>query len=177
MDIANTVQRAQDGDAAAFAELAAEFARTGLATAMRITDDRALAEEAVQEALTLAWRQLGSLSNPLAFPAWFKVIVERQAMRTVGRSNSPSPEPLGLSLTPEEAAHYAQRARWVRAAADTLPHRQRAVVERYYLQGMSTKEIAVALRLPEGTVKRRLHEAREHLRGRLMRTYPDWREP
>ncbi len=51
---------------------------------------------------------------------------------------------------------------------DALPPRQRAVIVLYYLEELSLKEIAYVMDVPEGTVKSRLHYARERLRRSIL---------
>jgi RNA polymerase sigma-70 factor (ECF subfamily) len=55
----------------------------------------------------------------------------------------------------------------VQQAIESLPLPHRVVVVLFYLEGFSLKEIADVLEIPEGTVKSRLHYARESLKELL----------
>jgi Sigma-70, region 4 len=55
----------------------------------------------------------------------------------------------------------------VRQAVDTLPTGQRGAVVLFYLAGLNEAETAVALGIPPGAVKARLHKARANLRRAL----------
>ena len=65
----------------------------------------------------------------------------------------------------EEAEDTAER---LVKAIDRLPPDQRAVVALRHIEGMSTEEVAEALGVPAGTVKSRLHYARQQLKRALM---------
>ena len=67
----------------------------------------------------------------------------------------------------EDAVATAELRQAVRGAVKELSDAQQRVIERFYLQGQKISEIAREMSLPEGTVKRRLHDAREKLRARL----------
>jgi RNA polymerase sigma factor (sigma-70 family) len=72
-----------------------------------------------------------------------------------------------LEADPQSALDVAERQRRIAAALDQLSPKQRAViVMRYYLD-MTETEIAAANHEPDGTVKWRLHTARNRLRGIL----------
>ncbi|MGN0394939.1 MAG: RNA polymerase sigma factor [Coprococcus sp.] len=56
----------------------------------------------------------------------------------------------------------------VRKLVDGLPDKMRMVILMYYMENMSMDEIAVALKIPTGTVKSRLHQAKVRLKERLI---------
>jgi len=64
------VRRAQQGDEEAFAALVPDAADRLLAVAFRVLHDGSLAEDATQQALLSAWRNLGKLRDPDSFDAW-----------------------------------------------------------------------------------------------------------
>ena len=66
------VERARAGDEEAFASLARAAGDRLLAIAYRILRDLGLAEDAVQQTLVLAWRELPSLREPDRFDAWLR---------------------------------------------------------------------------------------------------------
>lgn len=61
----------------------------------------------------------------------------------------------------------AEERRQVQRAVDTLPEKYRVVVLLYYMEELPLAQIASVLRVPEGTVKSRLHQARKLLRQQL----------
>jgi RNA polymerase sigma-70 factor (ECF subfamily) len=64
----------------------------------------------------------------------------------------------------EESSAADQRCADLREALSRLPGRDRAILSLRYQEGFDTAEIAEILRIPEGTVKSRLHYARKRLR-------------
>ncbi|MCK4450225.1 MAG: sigma-70 family RNA polymerase sigma factor, partial [Anaerolineae bacterium] len=69
---------------------------------------------------------------------------------------------------PEAVAEERERRQNLQQVIDALPPRQRAVIVLYYLEELSLKEIAYVMDVPEGTVKSRLHYARERLRRSIL---------
>lgn len=162
-ELTQQLDLARQGDVQAFGYVVAAFRGQALAWAREI--NRAGAEDAVQNALLAAWRSLGGLEDVRAFPGWLRVIVRHAAMR----ESRPAPRP---EAGPEPEAPAEQRPEpevldAVRGAVRGLSEVQQSVVERFYMQGQKVEEIAAALRVPVGTVKRRLHDAREALRMKL----------
>jgi RNA polymerase sigma-70 factor (ECF subfamily) len=68
----------------------------------------------------------------------------------------------------EEKRETMRKAASVRDAMRQLPGADRALLSLRYEEGFSIAEVAVALELPEGTVKSRIHYAKERLRQLLM---------
>lgn len=56
----------------------------------------------------------------------------------------------------------------VRKLVDDLPDKMRIVILMYYMENMSVDEIAEVLKIPSGTVKSRMHQAKNRLKERLM---------
>lgn len=74
---------------------------------------------------------------------------------------------LAAETPPVEAAEKTETVDLVQEAVDGLPETHSAVVLMYYVDGLSLKEIADLLEVPEGTVKSRLSEARKKLKKLL----------
>lgn len=176
-ELIEQLEKARQGDVQAFSYVATAFREQLIAWARELTRD---AEDAAQEALIIAFTQLGDLRELRAFPAWLRTLTRTAAIRQ-GRRKRPDtisePEAEAVGEDPVEDAEVRQA---VRGAVRNLTQAQQQVIERFYLQGQKISEIAKALSLPEGTVKRRLHDARERLRARLAgfgpgRSDDDWK--
>ena len=72
------VKSAQHGDKGAFTSLAAAVADRFLATSHRILRDMSLAEDATQQALLLAWRDLPQLRDAERFEPWLQRLLINQ---------------------------------------------------------------------------------------------------
>lgn len=168
-DVLEHLRQARQGDVAAFGYVAAAFRSQLVAWARPLCRGNAEAEDAAQEALLVAFRSLGQLREIEAFAGWLRTLVKTAALRAVRRHR---PDVIGDGLeAPAEAepdaVESAELRQAVQGAVRELSQGQQAVIERYYLQGQKVEEIASALGVPAGTVKRRLFEAREKLRSKL----------
>jgi RNA polymerase sigma factor (sigma-70 family) len=169
-ELLNHLRRAQEGDLDAFCYVATAHRAQASSTARSILRDTHQAEDAVQEALLIALTKLPTLNDPLAFSGWLRALVRTACFRSRRRRRPDLAEDLdrpGADLT-HDAVHEGEQRALVRAAVRELPSKAQAVIERFYLRGLSVKETAAELGLPAGTVKRRLHEGRERLRPQLL---------
>ena len=163
---------------AAFGQLVRQYQSMAYATASSILDDNQLAEEAVQEAFITAYQKLTQLRQPDAFPGWFKQIVRSAALRLVRGNNLPI-DPIDTTTNdiptpdadPATKAEYSDLRERVLAAIEALPDHERSVVELFYIQGYSQREVAEVLTLPLTTVKKRLQYARRRLRQTMVEAY------
>lgn len=173
----NTLQLVQAAQAAdperrrsAFDALIEAYQGLAFHTAYQMLEDRHLAEDAVQEALLIAYLRIEQLRDPQAFPAWLRQIVRTQCDRLI-RGKTPSLEPLETrfdlaedSPSPEALIEAREMREQVRAALQALPDHERAVTEGFYMHGESQRELAERLEVPVTTIKKRLQYSREHLR-------------
>jgi RNA polymerase sigma-70 factor (ECF subfamily) len=74
----------------------------------------------------------------------------------------------GAQWHPETATEEQEWRQTLQQAIDALSPRHRVVITLHYLEGLSLKEIAYVTGVPEGTVKSRLHYARESLRKTIL---------
>jgi len=164
--------RCRRGDEEAVAVLVERFGRRARSLATAILGDEHLAEDAVQEGFLAAIGKLGQLREAGAFPAWFRQIVRTQAHRILRRRRErvggPAEAPAGNGPAPDQAAQADELRRIVRRAVAALPPPGGAAAELFYLDEYTVAETAELLNVPEGTVKRRLHDARTMLRSMLL---------
>ena len=170
---------APDGEAdeklAAFGQLVRRFQAMACGQAYSILGDFHLAEDAAQDAFIQAYRNLGDLREPAAFPGWLRRIVFKQCDRITRRKpGRPGSLACGTSESSREPdpAGEAQRqemAERVLAAISSLPTRERTVATLFYVNGYSQKTIAEFLEVPVSTVNNRLHASRKRLRRRMMK--------
>jgi RNA polymerase sigma-70 factor (ECF subfamily) len=170
------VEAARRGDHGAFEVLATSAGDRLYAVARLILSSADLAEDAVQEALVRAWRQLPSLRDPDRFDAWLHRLVVN-ACADQGRqlrrwSKEVRPLPVEPSIADDTGA-VADREQLERGFARLRPE-QRAVVVLHHYSGFSAAEIARMLGIPEGTARSRLHYATEAMRAALQ---ADARQP
>jgi len=165
------VIRAQQGDRAAFADLAVAIGDRLHAVAHRMLRDAGLAEDASQQTLLKAWQELPRLREPERFEAWtYRLLVNvchaewRRRKRSIAalRDLDSVPEP----ISQDEMAIVIDRDQLERGYS-RLSMDHRAVVVLHYYLDMPVAQIAETLGVGEGTVKSRLYHAMRGLRAAL----------
>ena len=162
MDQRELVGRARRGDHDAFAELIDGALRRLDAAARLILRDADLAQDAVQEALIRAWRDLPGLRDLDRFDAWLYRLTVNACLDLVRRRRRRPIEvqlsPIDTMNVPDHSSAFLEHES-VDAALRRLDPGHRAVVALHYLLGMPLSEVAVSLGIPYGTAKSRLHYA------------------
>ena len=173
--IAELVQKAQDGDGEAMNRLLQMAYKNVLFQCRRIMHHPEDAEDMAQEVLLKIYETLGTLREPERFISWANTIATRRCIneRTrnpkdlqfledeEGNSVLDELEELDQQYMPEAALDNDETRRMVRELIDQLPEPQRVAVMSYYNAEMSVKEIAQLLGVSENTVKSRLNYGRK----------------
>ena len=163
------VEKARAGDRTAFAELAAASIGRLFNVAQLMLHDRDLADDAVQETLVIAWRDLRSLRDPKGFDAWLHRVLVRCVYREADRERRRSASSVRLpaaGVAADESSNVADRDAIDRAFQRLRPEHRAVLVLHHYL-GFSDDEAAAAMSVPAGTVKSRLNRAKAALRSAL----------
>jgi RNA polymerase sigma-70 factor, ECF subfamily len=167
------VERAQRGDRDAFDTLASDAYDRLSAIAARILRDRYSAEDAVQDALIRAWRDVRSLREPARFDAWLHRLLVRachdQARRTRRRAVEVRSLDVDRPAIGDDYAQVAHRDELERAFL-RLSVEQRAVLVLTHYVGLPATEVATILGIPAGTVYSRLHYGVRTMRAALGET-------
>lgn len=168
------IRRIAAGDEDALRELFAQHGSMMRAFALRLTRDESLADEAVQESLVAVWRGAARFRAEGKTRTWLLGIVHHKSidlMRT--RSDLSLDNEVGelpaIHESPGGLAELSDTRRRMQAAICALPVEQRAVLDLFFYQGYRLEEIAEILDCPTGTVKSRLFNARNALKGILSR--------
>jgi RNA polymerase sigma-70 factor (ECF subfamily) len=165
------VERAMAGDHDAYAELVRGRIGRLYHLARLILRDAEQAEDATQEALVAAWRDLSAVRDPDRFDAWLHRLLVRACYRVAKQGRHLAVVELALDSTPEPTTPDAQRAVAVRDQLDRgfrrLSPEQRAVIVLHHYLGLSLAESAEALTIPLGTMQSRLSRATQAMRAAL----------
>jgi RNA polymerase sigma-70 factor, ECF subfamily len=141
--------------------------------ALGVLHSPADAEEVAQEALVRAYRHFARLRDPARFRAWLVRVTWRLAIdRQRSAARREQREQVALAnapplLTVEETALSREFQGRLEQAVDSLPEKLRRVVILAAIEGYDMRETATLLSLPEGTVRSRLHRARQLLAEKL----------
>jgi RNA polymerase sigma-70 factor (ECF subfamily) len=162
------VDRAKRGDEEAFDALAREVGDRCMAIACRILRDIALAEDAVQAALLMAWRDLRMLRDSDRFEPWLHRILTNECYAEARRRTrwSANIRLLPVENPPEASGILTVNDRdQLERAFRRLTLEQRAVLIFHHYVGLPLPEVADRLGIPRGTAKSRLHHATAALRA------------
>ena len=166
------VERARAGDEEALASLARAAGDRLLAIAYRILRDLGLAEDAVQQTLVLAWRELPTLRDVDRFDAWLRRLLVNACYREARRSRHWAANVRVLPMDqPDRADDYnsvVQRDQLERGFR-RLPPEQRAVFVFHHYLGLSLNEVATL-----GTVIRDIRQKPDKW---IMRLAPSQGDP
>ncbi|WP_295644178.1 RNA polymerase sigma factor [uncultured Corynebacterium sp.] len=161
--------KAQDGDGKAFGELAKDAWSRMYAVCLSITGNKADAEDALQNALTSAWRNLHRFDGGARFSTWAYRIASNSALQLVRSRRELPDEDAGVNEVAAGTGVDRQVAASmvVRDALQTLaPEFREAITLREYA-GMSYAEIAQHQGIGVQTVKSRISRARRKLLSAL----------
>ena len=168
------------GDESALAELYDRHARLVFSLALRILQNRADAEDVVQEVFSQVWTQARRYESERgSVAAWMLMMARSRAIDRL-RSRRARPETGGQTPATQNVADAAptqdlqllsnEEVAKLREALDVLPAVQRTALELAYYEGLTHAEIAERLSEPLGTVKTRIRQAviklRESLAGK-----------
>jgi RNA polymerase sigma-70 factor (ECF subfamily) len=168
-------QRLVSGDEAALAELYERFSALVFGICVRVTRQRAIAEDITQEVFLSFWER------PLAFDpdrgslrSWLATLAHHRSVDHVRAEERKKASLLGPRLfergpaSLEDTVLDAEDIAMVKQAVRNLPAGQREALELAYYGGSTYRQVAERLGLPEGTAKSRIRQALKQLAGMLV---------
>lgn len=166
---ATTIEAARSGDRDALLTLLSavqpdlrRYARTACRTSSDVDD-------AVQEALWLLYRRIGTLRAVTALSAWLFAIVRRECLRLARRAMGTAPHDEQARADAVLSMPNAELRSELASAIQSLPTHYRDVVILRDIEELSIGEIAERLATTRESAKARLHRARTLLREYLVR--------
>jgi len=178
------IQDAQAGSLDAFNALVLHYQDSVFNTALRILGDEDLASDATQEAFLSAFRSITSFRGG-SFKAWLMRTVTNACYDELRRQKRRPSVPLepetedgeeidsprwlaDPDMSPEQKAEADEVEHAIQHCLNNLPIEFKTVVVMADIQGMDYSEVAIAVRVPLGTIKSRLARARLRLRECLQ---------
>ena len=163
------LERAKGGDRDAYSAVAFELSDRLFATAHRILRDFDAAGDALQTTLLQMWRDLPSLRDPERLEAWaFRILVRAcQDQLRISRRRAARLQLLREDRVVEDASANVADREQLNRAFGRLPVDQRAALVLQYYRGLTVTEIAGILQVPTGTVRSRIHYAKQALRSAI----------
>ena len=182
------IDELREGDMAALAILVEKYKRLVYRVAIQITKNHEDANDVMQDTFLKVYESIHSFRQDAAFETWLYRIVVNHATNLVKRRERRRESPLSvigemeihpdlkqtadLANNPHLDAERKERQRWVTQAVNSLPLKQRTVVVLHEFEGLTHPEIASILNCSEGTIRSRLHYARQKLKD-LLKPYID----
>ena len=171
------IRRCQRGDTLAIEALIRRYQNYVFRLCVLVMRNEQDAEDMTQETFIRACRALPrfEIREGTSFEAWlYRIAVNccRSRMRRKWYQVLPWPDPAPQLVAPPEAQpdRMVEQGEWrdeIVDAIHSLGERHRLVVILRYYAGLSNEEIAQTLRIPSGTVRSRLHTARQRLKALL----------
>jgi len=181
------VAECRGGQQSAFGELVLRHQVRLFHSVQRLLKSSEEAQEVCQEAFLQSYQKLGEFEGRSSFYSWLFRIAYNLSMNRLRRfspqidSIEARREGAGLepadprqASQPDERMLSAERQAVVGRALDSLPDDFRTVLVLKEIEGLKYEQIADLVDVPVGTVRSRLHRAREELRQRLSGFMPDW---
>lgn len=141
--------------------------------ALRITLDRAEAEDIVQDTLIRVWNKRDEWTNVDSAEAYCLTIARNlaidrsQKMEARNVELTSETQEMPDALTPEKELERDEQLRLVHRLINGLPEKQRTIIQLRDIEGKSYKEIADILEISEEQVKVNLFRARQHIKSKM----------
>ena len=177
------LQRAKDGDQAAFGELVTLYEKKVYALTLRMCKHPEDAAEASQEAFLAAWQGLKFFRGEASFSTWLYRLASNACVDLLRRESrhrtaaGPSLDDEGVYLdvadsapSPHAIAESNELKQQIEEGLRTLSPEHREVLVLREIHQLSYDEIAQALSLDSGTVKSRISRGRKQLRNFLLKS-------
>lgn len=163
------VLQAQHGDNEAFNALYREYQRAMLRFALLRVKDSMIAEDLVQNVWLKVSKRIRKLNDTSLFRSWLFRALRWEILDWIKSNKNHSSEANNNTnaLLFADDINLNQLIPMLAQLAES----EKEVVELHYLNGLSIKETALALEIPEGTVKSRLSKARDKLRASVYEEY------
>lgn len=165
------IDRARAGDRAAYGELVRRYRPAIYGLLLAWLRDPTESDDVAQEVFLHSMRKIGQLRDGRCFAAWLRQIAVRLALNRLNRRRSisrlnPTRQALltGNGDGPLDEIVRAEEQGKVHEGLSHLKPLDRAMLEAFYLRSRSLREMSEEFDVPLGTIKRRLHTARQRLK-------------
>jgi RNA polymerase sigma-70 factor (ECF subfamily) len=175
-EILELVRQAQTGDRTAYGELVKRFEPAVYAIALSRLRNPTEAQELTQEVFIHVMTKLNQLREPQCFAGWLRQITARMAINRLtrhtlvqGGDSEALQNTAAAGETPLDEMVRAEQRRQLWDGLERLKDIDRDTLVAFYIRGHSLKRMSRDFETPVGTIKRRLHVARNRLREELER--------
>ncbi|WP_373894699.1 RNA polymerase sigma factor [Virgibacillus natechei] len=167
--------RAQAQDEDALEQLYDRYEKLLYSFSFRMTNNKFLAEEAVQDVFTKLWSKQRNFDEEKGkFSSWLLTVTRHACIDLLRKKKDTTYELEERDAlhttepTPEDLVEWKERREEVQEAIKQLTNEQQEIIELFYFKDMSQSSIAKKRDIPLGTVKGRVRLALKHLKGNLQ---------
>jgi RNA polymerase sigma factor (sigma-70 family) len=173
------VERCVKGDGDSYRLLYDHYARAMYNTALRIVNNRADAEDILQESFSDAFRSLASFQNRSTFGAWLKRIVINKSINKVKRERKKwvevdmeSIDSYAIEEPEIDEADFVYKVESIKQAMKLLPDGYRTVLSLHLVENYKHEEIADMLGIAHATVRTQYIRAKKKLLDIIRQNNP-----
>jgi len=156
------VMDAQDGDAGAMEKLVSRWQRRLWQHAFRLTDNAQAAWDVTQQSWLGIIKGLRKLHDPANFKAWAYRITTNKAIDWIKKNKTD--KYISFEKIRDEQCKDNKNI-GIKELLERLDVEKKVILSLYYFEQLSISDISTALNIPKGTVKSRLHNARNELKN------------
>ncbi len=163
------IERSKRGNRQAQYQLYRQYAKAMFNICNRMMNDRADAEDMLQESFSEAFRRLDSFRNESTFGAWLKMIVINRCINEIKRKKTQleffddmSPFEDEEDLTDDQSAGLSPER--IKKAMEDLPKGSRMIFSLYLLEGYDHQEISEILNISESNSKTQYMRAKQRIK-------------
>lgn len=175
IDDKTAVTMIRNGNTDAYSILVERYSTPLYRAALAIIHDPHAAEDVLQDTLISGYIKLNTLNEPEKFYPWIMRTLKNRSFNYLSRARTAEPEDSAEYMeaiadqaeTPEEAVISGDAASKVEEAISRLPDSLSETARLFFLCGLKQSQIAAHLHIPVGTVKRRIHDAKQKLKKEL----------
>ena len=173
------IAKSKQGDLAAYGQLVERHQNMVYNLALKLLGSPEDAKDAAQEIFIKAYRSLPGFQGEAGFSTWLYRVASNKCLDFLRKKNRErernysleegfSQEAVSSQYEPEKAFLLKERQERLKKAVTELPETYRLVLVLHHYQGLSYREVAGIMGLPEKTVATRLHRAKQLLRNKLL---------
>jgi RNA polymerase sigma-70 factor (ECF subfamily) len=167
-------ERVKNKDKEALEQLYGRYEKILFSFLVKMTEDRELAEEALQEVFIKVWRGVGEYDESKGkFTSWLFTMSRNAAIDLIRKKKKPSvaleeaEELVSPESSVEETAEWQEKKEQLQLAVKDLSAEQQKMVQLFYFKGYTHEKISELCEIPLGTVKSRIRLALKKLKGTL----------
>lgn len=170
------IRQVLDGNPSAYAHLVQRYKKLVYNVVLRIVRQKEDAEEIAQDAFIKAFDKLDTFEGNSKFSTWICSIAYRLALNKLRKRKEVMVEVETVSLPTETGSEFEplqdlskiDQKKYVQQAIAMLPELESVAITLFYMEDLSTKEIAEVMELSEANVRVKLHRARKSLKEKLQ---------